>query len=171
MVPAQRVRGLCHAGEGSTSLGSDQKAALFMTKARITTTFLVSLLALAAGFVMLVVTGGLAYASDVVEMDGPDVVGVKSTLFGWTMITLAATAVLVMLAAAVGQLVAWVGAVLNTAQLEDKTWFVVLLLTGLLSFGFIAMIVYLVTGPEDPRPARMPQLPEQPGAMPTGRAA
>ena len=56
------------------------------------------------------------------------------------------------LAAAVGQLVAWVGAVLNTAQLEDKTWFLVLLVSGLLSVGFVAMIAYLVAGPDDPRP-------------------
>jgi hypothetical protein len=40
-------------------------------------------------------------------------------------------AVLVMLAAAVSQFVAWVGAVINTAGLKDKTWFIILLVTGL----------------------------------------
>ncbi len=39
-----------------------------------------------------------------------------------------------------------IGAVLNTALLENKTWFIVLLVTGLLSFGFIAMVVYLIVG-------------------------
>jgi hypothetical protein len=53
---------------------------------------------------------------------------------------------------AITRFVAWVGAVLHTAELEDKTWFIVLLVAGLLSFGFIAMIVYLIAGPDDPRP-------------------
>jgi hypothetical protein len=47
------------------------------------------------------------------------------------------------------------GSVINTAQLKDKTWFIILLVTGLLSFGFIAMIIYLIAGPDDspPHPA------------------
>ena len=32
----------------------------------------------------------------------------------------------------------------NTARLEDKTWFVVLLVMGLLSFGFVAMVIYIL---------------------------
>ena len=55
-----------------------------------------------------------------------------------------------MIAAAVTQFVAWVGAVINTAGLQDKTWSIILLVTGLLSFGFIAMIIYLIAGPDDP---------------------
>jgi hypothetical protein len=77
-----------------------------MTKTQIKTIFWASLLAGAAGLVMLVVTGGLAYANDSFEMDGPDVVGIRSTPFGWTMIILAGTAIVVMLAAALGQFVA-----------------------------------------------------------------
>ena len=44
-----------------------------------------------------------------------------------------------MIAAAVTQFVAWVGAVINTAGLQGKTGSIILLVTGLLSFGFIAM--------------------------------
>ena len=120
-----------------------------MTKATIRTIFWGSLLAGAFGLVVLVVTAGLTYASDTFEMDGPDVVGIRSTAFGWTMIVLAATALVVMLGAGVGQFVAWVGAVLNAAQLDDKTWFVVLLVVGVLGLGFVAMIAYLVAGPDD----------------------
>jgi len=68
------------------------------------------------------------------------------------MAGLAAMAVVVMLAAAVIQFVAWVGAVINTAGLKDKTWFIILLVSGLLSFGFIAMIIYLIAGPDDSLP-------------------
>ena len=68
------------------------------------------------------------------------------------LIALAALAVVVMIGAAIAQFVAWLGAVLNTSRLEDKTWFIVLLVTGLLSFGFVAMIVYLIAGPDGTQP-------------------
>ena len=56
--------------------------------------------------------------------------------------------ILAMIGGGFAQLVSWVGAVLNTARLEDKTWFVVLLLLGLVSFGFVAMIAYVIAGPD-----------------------
>jgi hypothetical protein len=123
-----------------------------MSKATIRKLFVASLVAIAGGLVLLAGAGALAYANGSFVKDGPDVVGVHATPFGWVMIVLAAVAILVLLTAAITQFIAWVGAVLNTAQLPDKTWFIILLVTGLLSFGFIAMIVYLVAGPEDPRP-------------------
>jgi len=169
--PAETPIGLWAVAADRTTVEVTRKEARAMTKTRIRTIFWGSLLAAAAGLVMLVVTGGLAYASDTFEMDGPDVVGIRSTPFGWTMIILAATALLVMLAGAVGQFVAWLGAVLNTAQLDDKTWFVVLLVTGLLSFGLVAMIAYLVAGPDDHPTAHRPQRADHDGTMPTHRAA
>ena len=119
-----------------------------MSKALIVRLFVGSLVALAGGLVLLVVAGTLAYTSDSFVMNGPDVVGVTSGPFGWTMIGLAVTALFVMLGAAVTQFVAWIGTVLNTAQLQDKTWCVILIVTGLLSFGFIAMLVYVIAGPD-----------------------
>jgi hypothetical protein len=44
--------------------------------------------------------------------------------------------------------VAWIGAVLNTAHLPDKTWLVVLLVVGLLGFVFIATTAYVIAGPD-----------------------
>lgn len=44
--------------------------------------------------------------------------------------------------------VSWIGALLNSAQVEDKTWFIPLLVLGLLSFGLVAMIAYVITGPD-----------------------
>ena len=123
-----------------------------MSKTTIRRLFVASLVAIAGGLVLLAVAGALALANGNLVKDGPDVVGVHATPFGWVMIALAGVAVLVLIAAAITQFVAWVGAVLHTAELEDKTWFIVLLVTGLLSFGFIAMIVYLIAGPDDPRP-------------------
>jgi hypothetical protein len=123
-----------------------------MHKTMIRKLFVGSLIALAGGLVLLAVAGGLAIANSSLVRDGQDVTAIHATSLGWTMIGLAGVAILVLVAAAITQFVAWVGAVINTAQLEDKTWFIVLLVTGLLSFGFIAMIVYLIAGPEDPRP-------------------
>jgi len=44
--------------------------------------------------------------------------------------------------------VAWIGAVLNTWQLESKAWFVGLVLLGIFNFGFVAMIAYVIAGPD-----------------------
>jgi hypothetical protein len=141
-----------------------------VSKRTITRTFLGSLVALAAGLVLLLGAGSVLYLGDGFVMDGPDVVGLKSTPFAWSMAAVAAFAVLVMLGAAAAQFVAWIGAVMATAQLADKTWFVVLLVLGLLSFGFVAMVAYVAAGPDTPRAE--PTEPSRPvGARVTGGAS
>ena len=37
---------------------------------------------------------------------------------------------------------------LNTWQLESKAWFVALVLLGIFNFGFVAMIAYVIAGPD-----------------------
>jgi hypothetical protein len=44
--------------------------------------------------------------------------------------------------------VSWIGALLNTWQLEDKLWFGALLVGGLLGLGVVAMIAYVLAGPD-----------------------
>ena len=51
--------------------------------------------------------------------------------------------------------IAWIGALLNTWQLESKAWFVALVLPGIFNFGFIAMIVFLAAGPDGTTDARL----------------
>ena len=98
--------------------------------------------------------------------------GIRENAFGWVMAGLAGVAVLVMITAAITHFIACVGAVINTAGLKDKTWFIILLVTGLLSFGFIAMIIYLVAGPEDPPPVTaIPAAREAPGPDLRSRSA
>jgi hypothetical protein len=53
-------------------------------------------------------------------------------------------AALVIMAVATTQFVAWAGAVSNAARRHDQAWFIILLVTGLLGFGFIAMLSYLI---------------------------
>jgi hypothetical protein len=134
-----------------------------MRKQTIIRLFVGSLLAGAGGMVFLVVAGTVLYRSDTFVMDGPDVVGVESTWLGWAMLGLAIIAVLVIAGAVIGQLAAWIGAVLNTAALPDKTWMIVLLVTGLLSLGFLGMLAYVMAGPDDkqaqPKPLAEQQSP------------
>ena len=94
---------------------------------------------------MLVAAIALAFSSGSLAMDGPDVVGIRSA-FGWGMVVVAASTILIIVGASIAQLVAWIGALLNTAPLEDKTWFVILLVAGVLGFGPLAMLIYLLTG-------------------------
>ena len=80
-------------------------------------------------------------------MSGPDVIGVQSTPQAWFIVGLGIVAALAMVAGFIGGLVSWIGALLNAAQLEDKTWFIVLLVLGVFSFGLVAMIAYVIAGP------------------------
>ena len=52
----------------------------------------------------------------------------------------------------IGGLVSWIGALLNTSQLDSKTWFLALLLLGIFNFGFFAMIAYVIVGPDGTAP-------------------
>jgi hypothetical protein len=131
-----------------------------VSKSTVTRTFLGSLVAFAGGLVLLGIAAGVAYANGAFVMQGPDVVGVQSIPGGWALVLLAVVGGVAMIGAVVGQFVAWIGALINTSQLQEKTWFVVLLVCGLLGFGFIAMVIYLVAGPPDPQPsAAMPPIP------------
>jgi hypothetical protein len=126
-----------------------------MGKVVIVKAFVGSLLGFATAVVIFAVAAGLALANDSFIMNGPDVVGIRTDPFGWTMIGLAALAVLVLIGATMGLFVAWLGAVLNTANLADKTWFVVLLVGGLVSVGFLATLAYVIAGP-DGHPTAVP---------------
>lgn len=119
-----------------------------MSKPMIVKVFFGSLIALAAGVVLLFIAGGLALSNDVFVMNGPDVVGVRSGAMAWILLGLVSLAALVMICAAVAQFVAWVGAVLNTANLPSKNWLVVLLVVGLLGFVFLATVAYVIAGPD-----------------------
>jgi divalent metal cation (Fe/Co/Zn/Cd) transporter len=122
-----------------------------MSKPTITRLFVGSLVAIVGGLVLFLAAAFLAVASSSLVMDGPDVTGIQPTTFAWAMVAVAAVAMLVMIGGAIGQFVAWIGAVINTARLEDKMWFILLLVLGLLSFGFIAMLIYVIVGPDGTR--------------------
>jgi hypothetical protein len=119
-----------------------------MTKPTIVKLFWGSIIGLIAGLVLMGITFALAISNDIFIMSGPDVTGIKSGVLSWTLLGLMGLAMLLLLFAAVAHFVAWIGAVLNTAQLPDKTWFVVLLVVGLLGLVFIATVAYVIAGPD-----------------------
>ena len=125
-----------------------------MTKATVTKLFVGSVAAVVAGLITVLVTVWVAYASGAFVMNGPDVVAVEGTPAAWAMMGLGLVALLAIVGGFIGGLVSWIGALLNTAQLEDKTWFIVLLVLGLLSFGLVAMIAYVIGGPDGAQPSR-----------------
>jgi len=131
-----------------------------MTKSMIVKLFWGSLIGLVAGLVLMGITVALAINNHIFVMSGPDVTGIKSGALSWTLLGLMGLAVLLLLFAAVAHFVAWIGAVLNTAHLSDKTWCVVLLVVGLLGLVFIATVAYVIAGPDGLRAK------EQPSALP-----
>ena len=124
-----------------------------MSKSKVTRLFLGSLIAAAAGGVLLLSAGAFALANDVLVMNGSEIVRVEWSSLAYVLLALAVVGGLVLFGAMIGGLIAWIGALLNTAQLASKKWFVVLLLTGLFDLGIIAMIVYIIAGPDGTRQA------------------
>jgi MFS family permease len=129
-----------------------------MSKATITRLFIGSVIAVVAGAVVMLAAIWIAYATDSFVMTGPDVTGIHSTGLAWTMVGLGVVSILALLGGAIGGLVSWIGALLNTAELEDKTWFIVLLVLGVFSFGLVAMIAYVIAGPDGHRSRATPQV-------------
>jgi hypothetical protein len=119
-----------------------------MSKVTVTRVFLGSVIAVMAGAILAFAAVWIAYANGAFVMRGPDVIGIQATPLAWTIVGLGVVAALAMIAGFVGGLVSWIGALLNTAQLEDKTWFILLLVLGLFSFGLVAMIAYVIGGPD-----------------------
>lgn len=119
-----------------------------MTKPMITRLFVGSIVAVVAGVVLSLIAVISAFAGGSFQTDGPDVTGVNWSSFTWSMILLMILGGLAVLGGAIGGLIAWIGALINTAQLTDKMWFVLLLVLGIFSFGFVAMIAYVLVGPD-----------------------
>jgi len=118
-----------------------------MTKRAITGLFVGAALALVAGIALALVSAVVAIASGVVGIGGDEVVTVDGEavagMLSWWII-----AALLIGGGTVVAIAAWVGALFNTAQLNDKTWFVLLLVLGLASLGWVAMIAYVFAGPD-----------------------
>jgi hypothetical protein len=119
-----------------------------MTKSTITKLFIGGTLAAIAGAILAVLAFGIAYASDVFIMSGEQVVGVSGGALAWSLIAVGILGALAAMGGLICGLVSWIGALLNTWQRDSKGWFISLLLLGIFNFGFLAMIAYVLVGPD-----------------------
>lgn len=130
-----------------------------MSKSTVTRLFLGSLIAAAAGIVVIIAAVSLAFANGVFVMDGTRVVDIQETGLAFGLLGFTIIGGFAVIGGAIAGLVSWIGALLNTWQLDSKAWFVGLLLLGIFNFGFFAMIAYVIAGPDGRRfeAARAPQ--------------
>jgi hypothetical protein len=119
-----------------------------MSKPTITRLFIGGLIAAGAGTILAISAVWLAIANDVFVMSGQDIVGIQGSALAWILIGLGIVGGLTVTGGLIGGLISWIGALLNTSQLESKTWFLALLVLGIFNFGFFAMIAYLIAGPD-----------------------
>jgi hypothetical protein len=122
-----------------------------MSKLTIRRLFVAALVGGVAGILVSVISVLAALADGVITIGGPTAVSIKGDAFGDLLVWLV-IASLLMTAASLAAIASWVGALLNTYRLEDKTWFIAVLVLGLASFGWVAMIAYLIAGPDSTRP-------------------
>jgi hypothetical protein len=125
-----------------------------VSKATVTRLFVGSIIAVIAGAILAIAAVAVAIASNVFVMTGNDVTGVRSSGLAWSLIGLGIVGGLAIAGGLISGLLSWIGALLNTWQVESKAWFVGLLLLGIFNFGFVAMIAYLVAGPDGTSVAR-----------------
>ena len=119
-----------------------------MTKSTVTKLFIGGTLAAIAGAILAVLAFGIAYAGDVFIMKGDQLVGVSGGALAWSLIGIGILGFVTAMGGLIAGLVSWIGALLNTWQRDSKGWFVSLLLLGIFNFGFLAMIAYVLAGPD-----------------------
>jgi hypothetical protein len=119
-----------------------------MSKETVKRLFVGSLIAAAAGMVVAISAVWVAIANDVFVMNGQQIVGINGSALALVLGGLGIAGAMTFTGGLIGGLISWIGALLNTAQLESKAWFLALLLLGIFNFGFVAMIAYLIAGPD-----------------------
>jgi hypothetical protein len=118
-----------------------------MSKTTVTRLFVGAIVAVVTGGALAFATVIAALVGGVVSIGGPTAVSVNGDALAraipWLVIAgLAATG------GAIAAIASWIGALLNTFRLDDKTWFVTLLVLGVLSLGWVAIVAYIVAGPD-----------------------
>lgn len=138
-----------------------------MTKRTITRLWLWGLAGIVVGLIIagagvaMMLTGAGTWSG---PADHPVFTPTYGAYFTTTVVIIVAGG-LVLVGGSIAQFVAWIGALINTSRATDKTWFILLLVLGLLSAQFVMMIVYLLAGPDVPAPWRY-TMPLPPAAPP-----
>jgi hypothetical protein len=120
------------------------------SKSTVTRLFVAGAVTSLAGLALGTVATVAAITGGAVRLGGPELVAVEPSALAGAVAWLALAGILAT-AGSVAAVASWLGALANTLRLDDKTWFVSLLGLGLVSFGVVAMIAYLVAGPDSTR--------------------
>jgi hypothetical protein len=121
--------------------------AFSMSKPAITRLFKVAVALVVAGSVGGIGVAIWALANGAIGIGGPQFVTVDAGLVAGAVVGEIVASVLVTVATVVA-IASWAAALLNTSRLEDKSWFATLLALGLVSLGWVAMIAYVLRGPD-----------------------
>ena len=124
-----------------------------MSKKKVTRIFVAAFVRVGVGLVLGIAALWVALASDAIDLAGDRYVDVNGGSGAWTALACLIVASLAILAGTIAAVVSWLGALFNTWQLDDKRWFGSLLALGLLGFGVVAMIAYVVAGPDGTQPS------------------
>jgi hypothetical protein len=119
-----------------------------MSKSTITRLFIGGVLAVVSGSALAIGAIWIATLNGVFVMNGADIVGIQGSALAWSTLGVAIVAASAVVAGFIAGLVSWIGALLNTSQLDNRAWFVALLLLGIFSLGLVAMVAYVLVGPD-----------------------
>jgi len=146
-----------------------------VTKSSITRAWIGGLAAFAAGILVSIVGVFLmlGYAGTFTQIAGTSDYNFDPNLNGffWVTIALIVAGGFIAVVGGVAQFVAWIGGLINSYALPEKTWFAVLLVGGVVSLafapvGFAAMMAYVIAAP-DGTPYRQSHTPAQATLAPT----
>jgi hypothetical protein len=121
---------------------------LRMSRREVTRLFVGAVVAVGAGCLLGLAALLAALASNAIDIGGDTFIDVNGGAGAWTALGLVVIGSLAVLAGVIAAVLSWIGALLDTWQLDEMTWFGSLLALGLLGFGVAAMIAYVVAGPD-----------------------
>ena len=144
-----------------------------MTKSLITKVWIGGLAVFAAGIVVAIIGVFLmlAYGGTFTQLAGTNNYNFDPNVNGffWVTIGLIVTGGVIAFVGSIMQFVAWIGGMVNSFALPERTWFAILLIGGVLSFvfaplGFAAMLAYVIGAPDGTpyRQAQAPGITQQP---------
>ncbi|HEX5588951.1 MAG TPA: hypothetical protein VFX65_01510 [Candidatus Limnocylindrales bacterium] len=118
-----------------------------MSKSTITRLFGIAVTTVVAGITIGIAGIAVALANGAISFGGPQLITVNGGPLAGAVAALV-VASLAIAAGTVAVFASWLGALWNTWRLDDRTWFVALLVLGLGSLGWVAMFAYLLKGPD-----------------------
>ena len=122
-----------------------------MPKSAVTRLFIGGIATVVVGVVLMLAVVWGTFANGVIVLGGSEPIAVNGGSTAWLLVGLGLVAAVVGLGGFVVAVVSWLGALLNTFHLEDRTWFFLLLVMGLVGLGFLAMLAYVIAGPDSTR--------------------